>query len=129
MDAYRQVVAWSAGVIIEPQELIRNATERMKQAATELRFETAAKIRAYVDSLSQLGKGSTRHMRRIEDFKYLSIQRGPRDNTAKAFLITPGKIAELLGLIDTPNHSGDILRLALTAAGRGKREFARCHWR
>ncbi len=116
MESYRQTVKWSADAIIEPKELVRDATTRMKQAAAELRFESAAKIKTYIDSLSQLGKGSSRHMRRLEDFKYLSIQRGPRDNTAKAFLITPGRIEELVGLISAPNHSGDILRLALTAS-------------
>jgi excinuclease UvrABC nuclease subunit len=116
MDQYRNLVQWSVRALVEPKELIRDNERRMQQAAKELRFETAKKIKQYVDSLSQLGKGSLRHMRRLRDFKYLSIQRGPRDGTAKVFLITPGRIEEIAGLIDAPAQSGSLLRIALESA-------------
>lgn len=124
MDNYRHLIRWSAHAIVSPQELIADASMRMKQAAGELRFETAGKIKAYIDSLSQLGKGPYRHVRKLKDFKFLSIQRGPRDNTAKVFLIVPGQIIELLGLIDAPNHPGEILDAALKLAGQCTRESA-----
>jgi excinuclease UvrABC nuclease subunit len=113
MDSYRYLVEWSLRTLVSPRELIEDATQRMKQASAELNFEAARKIKQYIDSLSQLGKGPFRHARRLRDFKYLSIQRGPRDNTAKAFLITPGRVEELCGLIDSPRQAGDFLRLAL----------------
>jgi hypothetical protein len=113
MDSYRYLVEWSLRTLVSPRELIEDATQRMKQASAELNFEAARKIKQYIDSLSQLGKGPFRHSRRLRDFKYLSIQRGPRDNTAKAFLITPGRVEELCGLIDSPRQAGDLLLLAL----------------
>lgn len=116
MENYRQLIRWSAQAIVDPQELIADVNLRMKQAAAELRFETARKIKAYADSLSQLGKGSYRHVRKLRDFRFLSIQRGPRDNTAKVFLVVPGEIIELFGLIDVPKHPGELLRFALQLA-------------
>ncbi len=116
LEHYRHMVEWSAQSLVAPEQLIRQSTHRMKQAAAELRFESAKKIKAYVDSLSQLGKGPFRHLRRLRDFQFLSIQRGPRDNTAKVFLIAPGQIEEVLGLIDAPQDPVEILRLVLPLA-------------
>lgn len=95
----------------------------MQQAAGELRFETAAKIKAYIDQLSQLAKGPFRHTARLEDFQYLSFQRGPRPQTAKLILITPGQIQEILGLIAESFHPSEIMRIALTIAGESKNEI------
>lgn len=116
MDQYRHMVDWSARTLIAPQELIRDTTRRMHQAAAELKFEVARKIKQYIDSLSQLGKGPYRHVRLLKEFHYLSFQRGPRDNSAKVFLITPGQIEEIAGLINPPQHPGEILGLALSLA-------------
>lgn len=116
MGQYRHLVQWSLQTLIDPQELIRDTTQRMKQAAADLHFELAAKIKQYADSLSKLGKGSFRYVRRLEDFKYLAVQRGPRDNTAKLFLITPGEIEEIAGLIDVPQNVSELARLILTHA-------------
>src|SRR5262245_59923338 len=88
----------------------------MTQAAGELRFETAEKIKRYIDELSQLGKGSLRHVRPLKEFTYVSLQRGPRAGTAKVFVITPGRIDEVAGLITGPQSAGDVLREALTLA-------------
>lgn len=116
MDQYRHLVQWSAQTLISPDELIRDNTRRMQAAAAELKFEIARKIKQYVDSLSQLGKGPYRYVGQLGDFKYLSIQRGPRDNTAKVFLITPGGIEQITCLIDAPQRPGEILSLALVLA-------------
>ncbi len=116
MDSYRYLIQWSAQTLIAPEELLADSKARMKQAAAELEFETAAKIKAFVESLSELGKGPWRQVRRLRDFKFASIQRGPRDQTAKVFLVTPGNVAEIAGLIDVPSHSGELLRLVLELA-------------
>src|SRR5262245_10816158 len=99
MEHYRHMVEWSANTLVDPLPVIQDNTSRMKQAAGALKFEQAKKIKSYVDSLSQLGKGPYRHVRRLRDFKFLSLQRGPRDGTAKLFLITPGVIEDIAGLV------------------------------
>ncbi|HWE97328.1 MAG TPA: hypothetical protein VG269_25445 [Tepidisphaeraceae bacterium] len=115
IEQYRRVVEWSSRTVVDPAEHLREQTKRMQAAATELRFETAAKIKAYIEQMSQLGKGPYRHAARLEDFAYLSLQHGPRGHggSAKVFLITPGRIEEILGLVAEPKPS-EMLRIALT---------------
>jgi hypothetical protein len=117
IEQYRHVVEWSSRVLVDPAEFIRQQTQRMKSAAAELHFEIAAKIKAYVEQMSQLGKGPYRHLGRLRDFAYLSLQHGPRpqDGTAKIFLITPGRIEQILGLTGEPKAT-EVLRTALTLA-------------
>ena len=116
MDEYHRMIEASAAAAVDPQPFIDRQTAAMRAAASELKFEAAAKIKSKVEQASQLGAGAFRHARRIEDFQYLSIQRGPRQGIAKVFLITPGRIEELAGLVAEPAHPGDILRLALGRA-------------
>lgn len=116
LDQYRQLVQWSARTLEEPAEFVREQERRMAAAAGELRFETAGKIKQFVDQLKQLTKGSFRHMRRLQDFSFISIQRGPRAGTAKMFVITPGRIEEDLGLIGETIHPGQAMRVALERA-------------
>jgi hypothetical protein len=52
----------------------------------------------------------------LADFQFLCFQRGPWAGTAKVFLITPGQIDEMLGLIDKSFKPADVMRLALTLA-------------
>lgn len=120
LDAYRDLIGYSVSVLSDPSDHIRAHSQRMKQAAAELRFETAEKIKAYVEQLSQLGKGPFRHMRPLREFAYLSLQRGPRAGTAKVFLITPGGIEEITALLAEPAQAGELLRhvLQLAAARR-----------
>ena len=116
LDAYRELVAHSAAVLSDPQDYVREQTRRMQQAAGELRFETAEKVKGYVEQLAPLGKGAFRHVRPLKDFAYVSLQRGPREGTAKVFLITPGRVEELVGLIAEPAKASDLLRLILESA-------------
>jgi hypothetical protein len=116
MPQYRRMIEWSSRAIVEPKELIREQTNRMQSAAKELRFESAAKIKSYLESLSTLGKGELRHFRRLRDFSFLSLQHGPREGKAKAFLITPGLIEEIAGVPIEPARPSDLMRLALERA-------------
>lgn len=113
LESYRQMIRWSLQTLIDPSEMIRSQQKRMSEAAGELRFEIASKIKAFVDQLSQLGKGHYRHLHRLEDFAYLSFQRGPKDGRAKVFLVTPGSVREIAGLITEVTRPGEIIRLAL----------------
>ncbi len=123
MDQYRRMVDWSVRSILDPADLVRDQQARMKAAAGELRFETAGKIKAFIDSLSQLGKGGFRHVRRLADFKFLSLQFGPRAGTAKAFLITPGRIEEIAAMPHEPARQADLLRLTLALAEERSASF------
>lgn len=116
MEQYRGMVEWSARSVVDPAPLVREHGRRMQQAAAELRFESAGRIKGLVDRLSQLGKGPYRHVALLKDFRYLSLQHGPRDGTARAFLITPGAIEEIAGLIAEPTKPIVLLRLALERA-------------
>lgn len=122
MDQYRGLVEWSARSIVDPHPLVADATRRMQLAAGELKFELAARIRQYVDSLSQLGRGPFRHVRLLRDFRFLSLQRGPREGLAKAFLITPGKIEEIAGLVAEPAQPAELMRLAREQSARATGE-------
>jgi excinuclease UvrABC nuclease subunit len=116
MENYRHMVEWSANTLVDPLPIIQDNTLRMKQAAAGLNFESARKIKTYVDSLSHLGKGPFRHVRQLRDFKYLSFQRGPRDVMVKVFLITPGSIEELCGLLGPPEHPAELISAAMAQA-------------
>ncbi|MDQ3440834.1 MAG: hypothetical protein M3478_10845 [Planctomycetota bacterium] len=116
LDAYRELVAHSAAVLSDPHDHVREQTRRMQQAAAELHFETAEKIKAYVEQLSQLGKGPFRHVRPMKEFTWLSLQRGPREGTSRVFLVTPGRVEELAGLVNEPTKASDLLRLILESA-------------
>ena len=113
LDGYRQLVAYSARVLSDPADHLRAHELRMQQAAAETRFETAQKIKEYVEQLAQLGKGPFRHVRPLRAFAYLSLQRGPREGLAKVFLITQGQIEEVAGMIDEPSSASELLRPAL----------------
>jgi excinuclease UvrABC nuclease subunit len=116
LEQYRRLVDLSLSTLIDPREMIRLQESRMKQAAAELKFESAAKIRAYIEQLSQVGTGSYRFARRLSEFVYLSFQPGPRDGTAKVFLITPGQVEEIAGMVQEPPRPAELLRLAFTLA-------------
>src|SRR5947209_612327 len=110
------MITWSLRVLVDPADFVREQTARMQAAASELRFETAAKIKTLIDQMTGLRKGPFRHVRRLQDFQFLSLQRGPRERTAKVFLITPGDIVEIGGLIDTTSDIEELVSLSKTLA-------------
>jgi len=121
LEQYRRLIEWSLATLIDPAPMLREQHARMVQAAKELRFESAAKIKTYVDSLSQLGRGPFRHARRLQDFQFLSLQRGPRDGTARVFLIRRGHVEEMAGLISDPTLPSELLQLAFDRAQDGEK--------
>jgi hypothetical protein len=116
IEQYRRLIEWSAKVIADPAEYIREQSRRMQSAAAALKFETAAKIKAYITELSQLGKGPYRHLANLADFQFLCFQRGPRAGSMKIFLLTPGRTEPILCVLDEKFKPADIMRLALTLA-------------
>jgi excinuclease UvrABC nuclease subunit len=123
IEQYRRMIEWSAAVLPAPAEYIREQTRRMQQAAGELRFETASKIKAYIDELSQLGKGPYRHVMRLTEFAYLSFQRGPKPGSMKIFLITGRSIAIISCVIHENFKASEVMRLALTTAAERVEEL------
>lgn len=109
MGQYRLMIEWSLSVILQPAPFIDAQTQRMQQAASELRFESAQKIKAFIGRLSELGNGAFRQVRRLSDFRFIVLQRGPREKTAKVFLVTLGQIQEILGLIAEPLRSHELM--------------------
>ena len=116
MGQYRHLIEWSARVLADPEPYVREQDVRMRQAAAELRFELAGKIKQYVEQLSQLGKGAFRHARRLKDFAFVSLQHGPRADTYRVFLVTPGRIEEVLGVTGDEARPAEIMRVALERA-------------
>ena len=111
MDRYRAMVREAAEAIVDPKRFVAGQTQRMQQAAAALQFEQAGKLKAAIDQASQFGKGPFRHARRLEDFIFISLQRGPKEGRAKVMLITPARVEEVLGLIDEPAEPAGLLRL------------------
>ncbi|MDP9174985.1 MAG: hypothetical protein M3O30_14155 [Planctomycetota bacterium] len=116
IEQYRRMIQWSVETLADPAPFLRDQTKRMEQAAAELRFEIAGKIKTFVHQVSQLGKGPFRHLRRLREFAFVSLQNGPRPGSARVLLILPGWIEEVANLIDEPRHPGDLLRAILTLA-------------
>ena len=117
MEQYHRMIEWSAATLADPSEMIRQQNERMKHAAAELRFETAAKIKAFIAQLSQIGKGAFRHARLLRDFAYITLQPGAKAGSAKLFLILPGLIEEIACIFAEPSRPSELLRTIFTLVG------------
>lgn len=104
MESYRQAVAHSAAAIVDPQGFVDRQRHRMAELAAQLQFEQAARVKARIDKASELGRGAFRYARPLAEFAFVSVQRGPRQGTAKVFLIHAGGIEQTLGLIDAPDE-------------------------
>jgi excinuclease UvrABC nuclease subunit len=116
MDEYRSGIERSGQVLLRPEEFIQKQDARMQKLAAELQFEQAAKMKAKLEQVKQFGKSAFRYAQRIEDFRFVSLQRGPAEGTAKMFLITPTIIEELAGLIDEPRGISQLSRAILQRA-------------
>lgn len=119
MEQYRNVIDWSAKTLVDPADFVRMHTRRMQSAAAALQFETAARIKSYVDQLSQLAKGPYRFARLLKDFQFLSFQHGPRTGTVKVFCVSRGRVGMAACMIDEPRWPAELLGTVLKAAERG----------
>ena len=125
MEQYRRLIGWSRQVLADPAGYVREQDRRMRQAAGELRFEAAAKIKAYVEQLSQLGTGPFRHVRAAGEFQFVAVQAGPRSGSAKVFLASPGRVELVLCVADAAAvKPAEVLRAVLTTAGERAGEAA-----
>ncbi len=88
----------------------------MAQAAADLRFESAQKIKTFIEQISQFGKGVFRHVHRLEDFAYVTLQAGPMPGAAKLFLIRSTGVEEILNITDDRFRCSELMATILTAA-------------
>lgn len=116
LEQYRRLIEWSVQTLRDPADFIRTHERRMKQAADAMNFEAAGRIKAYVQSLSVLGKGAYRHACRLRDCRFVTVQRGPRAGDAKVFLILPSRIEMISGLRAAPQGASGVISQALHCA-------------
>ncbi|MGA2231371.1 MAG: UvrB/UvrC motif-containing protein [Tepidisphaeraceae bacterium] len=133
IEQYRRMIDISLTALAEPGRFIEEQTRRMEQAAAELRFETAAKIKAYISQLSQIGKGTLRCARPLGEFAFVTLQRGPRKGQVKVFLVLPDRIEPVMCIRNAGNRgegfdAQEAVNLLLNCAGtvRGTQAHADC---
>jgi excinuclease UvrABC nuclease subunit len=116
MEQYRWMIDWSVRTLADPREFIREQINRMESAASEQRYETAAKIKTFVKQISEFGKGAYRHVRRLEDLAFVTLQSGPTPGSAQIFLIVRGRIEQIACLISEPARPSELMAAILAAA-------------
>lgn len=116
MDQYRLMIHWSLSTLKDPRPELAQQQRRMHTAAEEHRFELAGQIHEHIKHLEKIGKGPYAQVRPLNAFSFLVIQRGPRDGTAKVFLVLPGGVIEVAGLISEPAGTASLLRHILELA-------------
>lgn len=116
MQQYRALITWSLQTLIDPSDEIDEQTQRMRDAASELRFELAGKIKQFIEALQSLRSGDYRFVRPIEEFDYATLQPGPTKGTTRLLRCTPAGTEECLGLIAEPTRQAiDVWRAASPA--------------
>ncbi len=98
-EQYRRLIEWSMRAITDPAELIREHTARMKSAAADLRFETAGKIKQYIDELAAMHRGPMQFVGRLADFAFVSLQHSQNERSAEVFLISSGAIEQIATIL------------------------------
>jgi len=116
MEPYRQLIRYSMTALDTPQDYVRQQEERMRLAAAELKFEIAGRIQKHIESFAVVGTGPYRHVRRLNDFRYVSLQRGPRAGTAKLFLTTPARVDVVACLLTEPVAPSALIELVCKLA-------------
>ena len=127
MQQYRQLIDWSIATIADPTIEIDDHSERMRQAAGELRFETASKIKQFIDGLKSLRTADARFIAPLDCFGGYALAAGPVKNAARLLHIDLAGVHEMLGVLQNPTDLNlsnialppkspiDALRLAIIA--------------
>lgn len=100
MGIYRNGVSRAVQAIRSPAAFIDELSAAMKQHAGRLEFEQAGKVKTRLTTFGQLAEGPYRGVRPIEAFDFVSIQPGPRRNTAKIFVLTASALGEIAAVTD-----------------------------
>jgi hypothetical protein len=93
MAEYRTSIAASAAAAADPAGSIARLNAQMQELAAGLHFEAAARIRARLKPLEKLCKGPFRHLRALEECRWVVVGRGAGPQDAKFFLIDPAGVS------------------------------------
>ena len=108
MQQYRTLVDWSLRTLADPQHEIELQNDRMRDAAGEMRFELAGKIKAFIEQIKGLTAGDYRFVRPAGRFAFVSVQQGPAKGKVKLSHVTLAGPTERLGLIAEPSAWPDL---------------------
>jgi excinuclease UvrABC nuclease subunit len=93
MEQYRGIIraalAFACG---EREPFFRQWEDRMRQLAAEWAYERAAAVKQRIDRARTVEQAAFRHVRPIEDFNFLVVQRGRGRTSAKPFFVRAGRI-------------------------------------
>lgn len=94
MDQYRTMIrsalAFARG---DREPFLRQWQEQMQRYAGEWAYEKAAAVKQRIERSRTVEQAAFRHVRPIEDFNYLIVQRGKGRTTVKPFVVRRGTIA------------------------------------
>ncbi len=94
-DQYRESLAGSVDFVLGAKEPLRLRLRRqMKAASDDLDFERANRAKQDLDTAEALATLLARVHRRIDDFRYLIVQRAGGRNNVKAFVVNHGDIQQ-----------------------------------
>lgn len=110
MEVYREAVREAVGGMVRPEAVVTRWERRMGESAAALRFEEAGRIKARVEQMRELGKGSFKYVRGIDEFRYVVLQRGGKEGVAKVFLVGGGEIEEVAAMTGTGTGVGELAR-------------------
>ncbi|MGC4030912.1 MAG: hypothetical protein QM754_04080 [Tepidisphaeraceae bacterium] len=102
MQQYRVLVDWSRLTLADPQAEVDVQADRMRDAAGDLRFELAGKIKQFLEGIRSLTAGEAKFVRPAENFDFAAVQSGPSRGQAKLMHVTLAGATEVLGLIGEP---------------------------
>ena len=108
MDAFRVNVRAAINAARDPTATVARMTEQMKRHAANLEFEQAGKTKSLAATIAALGDGVFKGVRPIEQFRYVTVQPGPRKGTAKLFLVTLDGVAELAAICAETTPIADV---------------------
>jgi excinuclease UvrABC nuclease subunit len=115
LPQYHNLIDWSLRTLADPAPEIAQQQQRMADASAAQHYEIAAKIRAFIEALTKFSRPPWNHVRPLEQFQFVSLQRGPHARTAKAFWINGGAIEERDPLL---TEKTDFEQLATDIAAR-----------
>ena len=122
LASYRALVAHAADTLGDLDRAVVDAQVRMRHAAASQEYEAAAGIKAFGDKLAGLRDGALRHVRRLEEFRFLAVLPGRPAGSVKLVAVRPGEVAPVCCLVDATKKKDvePAVRLALAALREGE---------